>query len=197
MHRLNSSFILGYHGCSAHVAEQLLSGAMQFKASDNDYDWLGPGIYFWQSNPLRALQFAREKRKRERATWKPAVVGAAIDLGNCLDLTTEVGIEEVRLSHQLLVDTYKAADLQLPSNSGGAEMLLRPLDCAVVRQLHDIRDSMSRDPVDTVKGIFVEGEPIYEGSGFRSKTHVQVAVCNPAVIRGIFRVPATDLAPVK
>lgn len=197
MHRLNSSFILGYHGCSAQVAEQLLSGAAQFKVSENDYDWLGPGIYFWQSNPLRALQFAREKRKRERAAWKPAVVGAAIDLGNCLDLTTEVGIEEVRLSHQLLSDTYKAADLQLPSNSGGAEMLLRPLDCAVVRQLHEIRDRMELVAVDTVKGIFVEGDPIYDGSGFRSKTHVQIAVRNPAVIRGIFRVPKEDLEEIR
>ena len=197
MHRLNSAFVLGYHGCSDQVAEQLLSGAVTFKVSENDYDWLGSGIYFWQSNPVRALQFAEEKRNREKARWLPSVVGAAIDLGDCLDLTTELGIEEVRLAHQLLKDTFEVAGTALPTNSGGAGLMLRRLDCAVVHQLHEIRHQMELTPVDTVKGIFVEGEPIYDGSGFRAKTHVQIAVCNPAVIRGIFRVPADDLVPIK
>ena len=39
----------------------MLSGT-PFNKSDNDYDWLGPGVYFWQSNPKRAQQFALEKR---------------------------------------------------------------------------------------------------------------------------------------
>jgi len=30
-----------------------------------------------------------------------------------------------------------------------------------------------------------EGEPIYESAGFYSKTHVQIAVCNPAYIKGV------------
>ncbi len=197
MHRLNSSFILGYHGCSAQVAEQLLSGNAEFRVSGNDYDWLGPGIYFWQSNPVRALRFAEEKKRRDKAKWVPSVVGAAIDLGICLDLTTEVGIEEIRYAHQLLADTFLAAGETLPSNTGGPDSLIRGLDCAVVRQLHDIREKMHQAPVDTVRGIFVEGQPAYPGAGFRSKTHVQIAVCNPAVIRGIFRVPKVDLEAIK
>lgn len=197
MHRLNSSFILGYHGCSAFAAEQLLSGASQFRISENDYDWLGPGIYFWQSNPARALQFAHEKRERENADWMPTVVGAAIDLRDCLDLTTEIGIDEIRSAHQLLSETFSRAGEALPSNSGGPGHMLRRLDCAVVRQLHEIRRQMGLASVDSVKGIFVEGTPIYEGSGFRSKTHVQIAVCDPAAIRGIFRVPQEDLAASK
>jgi len=39
-----------------------------------------------------------------------------------------------------------------------------------------------------------EGEPIYESAGFYSKTHVQIAVCNPACIKGVFRVPKEQLA---
>jgi hypothetical protein len=50
---LTTSFILGYHGCDADVATRLIEGE-PFKASENDYDWLGPGIYFWESNPQRA-----------------------------------------------------------------------------------------------------------------------------------------------
>jgi hypothetical protein len=45
VHRLATSFILGYHGCDANVAKKLIDGK-PFKKSENDYDWLGPGIYF-------------------------------------------------------------------------------------------------------------------------------------------------------
>lgn len=193
MHRLTSSFVLGYHGCSATVAEQLFSGSEVFKASDNEYDWLGPGIYFWLANPRRALGFAEEKRRREKARWKPAVVGAAIDLGLCLDLSTESGVIELRAAYKLLEATFAAAGKELPSNSGGADLMLRRLDCAVVQQLHAIRKETDAPPVDTVRGIFIEGEPIYEGSGFRHKTHVQICVCDPRAIRGIFRVPQSDM----
>jgi hypothetical protein len=46
MHRLASTFVLGYHGCDRVVGERLLRGT-PFRPSDNEYDWLGPGIYFF------------------------------------------------------------------------------------------------------------------------------------------------------
>jgi hypothetical protein len=65
------------------VGERLLQGS-PFKLSSNDYDWLGPGVYFWESNPLRGLEFAVESAKRKGAKVKhPFVVGAAIDLSLC------------------------------------------------------------------------------------------------------------------
>ena len=92
MHRLSSSFVLGYHGCDGTVAARLLAGA-RWQPSQNDYDWLGEGRYFWEANPRRGLDFAIEASKRPRAKIKnPAVVGAIIDLGNCLDLMTMAGI---------------------------------------------------------------------------------------------------------
>ena len=63
MHRLSSSFILGYHGCDREVGERLLRDTL-FKPSDNDYDWLGPGVCFWEANPQRRFDFAREASKR-------------------------------------------------------------------------------------------------------------------------------------
>ncbi|MDX2258025.1 MAG: hypothetical protein NW205_03840 [Hyphomicrobiaceae bacterium] len=193
MHRLNSAFILGYHGCSDTVAEQLFSGRQTFRASNNDYDWLGPGIYFWQANPMRARQFAEEKRARDKARWKPRVVGAVIELGLCLDVSTAAGITALSEAYEVLSATMSVAGKPLPSNSGGSDRLLRRLDCAVVKQLHGVRSEAGQAAVDTVRGIFLEGTPLYEGSGFLSKTHVQVCVCNPGVIRGVFRVPAADM----
>ena len=38
------SFILGYHGCDAAVAEKIFAGQEPLKHSKNDDDWLGDGI---------------------------------------------------------------------------------------------------------------------------------------------------------
>lgn len=91
MHRLSGGLILGFHGCDEATAERVLSGK-PFLKSRNDYDWLGEGVYFWESNPQRGLEFAREKFKREKRAERAHVVGAVIDLGLCLDLTTSAGI---------------------------------------------------------------------------------------------------------
>jgi hypothetical protein len=49
MHELSSSFVLGYHGCDKKVGERVLAGE-RLKPSENEYDWLGHGIYFWEAN---------------------------------------------------------------------------------------------------------------------------------------------------
>jgi hypothetical protein len=40
--------------------------------------------------------------------------------------------------------------------------------------------------IDSVKGVFIEGRPIYEGSGFHEKTHIQIAVRNLDCVKGMF-----------
>jgi hypothetical protein len=168
------------------VGESLLAGD-PFRPSANDYDWLGPGVYFWESNPMRGLDFAKESARRNGASVRdPFVVGAIIDLGLCLDLTSASGIEWVRASHESLVDLALAARLELPRNS--ADLLRRNLDCAVIKRLHEILNERRLPPVDTVKGIFTEGAPVYPDAGFREKTHVQIAVRNLQCIKGVFRV---------
>jgi hypothetical protein len=193
LHRLTTSFILGYHGCDAKIAQRLIEGE-PFKASENDYDWLGPGIYFWEANPQRALSFAQEVRKRElKKIRTPAVVGAVIELGLCLDLASEAGIKQAAVAHAALVELYGKVGTPLPKNQGGPDDLLRKLDCAVISQLHEIREQAGQNRIDTVRGIFIEGEPIYPDAGFREKTHCQVCVCNPLQIKGVFRVPKSEL----
>ena len=171
MHKLNSAFVLGYHGCDASVAENVLAGD-QFIPSTNVYDWLGHGIYFWEANPRRGLDFARELMKQPRSASKvanPGVVGAVIDLGLCLDLTTAAGIEYIRVAHDAFLEIYNKADAlrQLPANS--KDGLRRNLDCAVVNTLHKLRQAGGEPSFDTVKGIFIEGAEVYPGSGFRGE----------------------------
>ena len=170
------------------MAEKLLAGET-FKPSQNDYDWLGPGIYFWEANPLRGLEFAEELKALPRGPNinQAAVVGAIVELGLCLDLTTSAGVQHVRSAHRQLVEIAAKADFPLPQNS--PDLLRRNLDCAVIRLLHEIRESSGEQAIDSVRGVFLEGKPIFPDSGFYEKTHVQICVRNPHCIKGVFRVP--------
>ena len=193
MHRLSSSFVLGYHGCDKQVGENLIAG-LDFKPSKNDYDWLGPGIYFLEANPQRGQEFAEEIKALDRGPKikTPWVVGAVIDLGLCLDLTTSAGIQQVHESYSTLRKLTKSGGYVLPSNN--KDLLRRNLDCAVIETLHRVRKDKGLPPVDTVRGIFVEGEAIYKDSGFFEKTHIQICVCNYQSVKGVFRVPSHQLS---
>ena len=191
MSELSTSFILGYHGCDTSTAETLLSGH-PFRLSRNSYDWLGFGIYFWEANPARGLAWARELKERGKIQ-NPAVVGAVIDPGNCLDLVSEAGIEVVKTSFVSLKKQLTALGLPIPSNHGGDDLLQRKLDCAVINHLHKSVRVKGRRPYDTVRGVFLEGRRIYETSGFFERTHIQICVRNPENIKGVFRVPDSHL----
>ena len=151
---------LAHHGCDRAVGEDLISGRTAFKASENDWDWLGKGVYFWEANPRRAIEFAGilQRWRKGKAGLppinEPFVVGAAIDLGFCLDLTTSTGIEAVAGIHADFVAVSETANRPIPENEGGADLLFRKLDCAVINHLHTIceRSAPPLDPFDTVKG---------------------------------------------
>jgi hypothetical protein len=196
LHNLSATFVLGYHGCDRDVGRALLDGTAQFTASENEWDWLGSGIYFWEANPLRGLEFAREQEGRGRL-GEPFVVGAVLDLGFCLDLTSSTGVVAVKTAYDSFVKVTRKAGKPMPRNRGGPDMLLRELDCSVINYLHQIRASVQPplQPFDSVKGVFLsEGGPIYEGSGFFNKTHIQICIRNPSCIKGVFRVPEEHLS---
>ncbi len=194
MHSLSASFVLAYHGCDRDVADRVLAGE-QFAPSTNDYDWLGHGIYFWEANPKRGLDYAGELAVRKRGSLNvktPAVVGAIIDMGLCLDLTTASRIERARLAYRVLdAVASKSSSGSMPENN--KDGLRRNLDCAVIDMIHEINKQSGSDSIDTVKGAFVEGEPIYPLASFHEKTHIQICVRNQDCIKGIFRVPSSAL----
>jgi hypothetical protein len=112
------------------------------------------------------------------------VIGAVIELGLCLDLTTSTGLDQVKIANKSLADLMGAFDVELPSNS--SDGLRRNLDCAVLRQVHTIFESQKMPAVDTVKGVFTGGDPAYPGAGFREKPHIQIAVRNTQCIKEYF-----------
>jgi hypothetical protein len=183
----STSFVLGYHGCDRTVAERVLSGRQSLRPSQNEYDWLGEGIYFWEHSPRRAFDFASEIRKRKHDLKNPAVVGAIIDLGFCLNLLDSRFIDMVGEAHNDLTRGLNDAGTPLPRNSGGHDLLRRNLDCAVIRFLHTSRAKQGEPPFDTARAAFFEGGPLYPTAGFAAKNHIQICVRDLACIKGYFR----------
>lgn len=193
------AFVLGYHGCDQQVAESLLAGKDSFRASENEHDWLGHGIYFWENNPKRAMEWARFMASHslfKNRVKEPCAVGAIIDLGNCLDLTEAISLDIVEEAYKDLKGAFELLGSPMPENKAisdkDEDLIKRDLDCAVINYAHDIRENSELEPFDTVRGAFHEGEPLYPGAAIRRKTHIQICVREPKQIRGIFRIPEID-----
>lgn len=175
--------IVGYHGCERKLADGLLTGKVpiaDWNKSQNAYDWLGEGIYFWEHSPTRALHWASE-RFRTRA----AVVGAVVQLGTCFDLLDEKVTELLVAGYSEFVESFAAVGKPLPANKG-KDNKLRELDCAVIN-FCVYRAGLRRIPFDTVRGAFLEGPPVFPGTTISAETHIQIAVRNPDCVLGVFR----------
>lgn len=187
------SFVLGYHGCDHDLAERVLAGRAVLRSSRNEYDWLGHGIYFWEHNPRRALEWARELKEKRGSIIKPAVVGAIINLGHCLNLLDSENLAVLEQAYDSLKKTAAQAGAELPMNKNsrevdeGDDLLLRFLDCAVVQHAMDLAQD-AQQPIDSVRGVFIEGPALYPNAGFRRKNHIQLCVRNTECIIGYFRV---------
>lgn len=194
------SLILAYHGCELETAQKLLGG-LSFQPSTRDYDWLGTGVYFWENDVRRAYQWACEPRRKFS---HPSVVGAAIELGHCLDLTTQAGIEAVKIAHAQFTAMLQQQGLPVPANEDPAretsgDLVIRRLDCAVINHLFQIVQeeqpmAVGTRTYDTVRALFPEGGRLYPGAGFLAKTHIQINVLTPESILGVFRVPDWQMA---
>jgi hypothetical protein len=184
------NLIVGFHGCDINVAERVLKSNEEMHGSTNKYDWLGHGIYFWEQNLDRAWDWANEQARNPKSKIKiPAVIGAVIDLGKCLNLCDMHYIEVVKSHYTLFCFDSVLNGSPLPVNAnikGNSDLLLRNLDCAVIENLHETMKLIDEPPYDSVRGVFIEGDPIYPGSGFWSKTHIQICVRNPNCIKGLF-----------
>lgn len=180
-----SNLYIGFHGCDASVVSNVINGG-NLKPSNNDYDWLGHGIYFWENNEQRALEFAKEQSKRNKNIKNPAVIGAILDLGYCLDLTDYSCLQELKNSYNAMKEIFTANGWNLPHNTGGNDLLLRTLDCAVIEYEHHINETARVKSFDTVRGIFTEGGELYPNSGIKEKNHIQICVRNPNCIKGYF-----------
>lgn len=165
--------VYGYYGTQQVAAARILEEG--FQASENKYDWLGGGVYFWQDAPTRAWRWA-EEHHRDTA----AVVQATIHLDDCMDLLDmPAWTESLRQAYDAVQNTYERAGEKLRDQVVGRAHWL---DCAVVNLAVKLlaRQGMM---IRVVRGAFREGVEIYPTSAFFTKTHVQISVIDRGLIR--------------
>ena len=182
-------FVLAYHGCSEDTAEKICLRKDDFILSENKYDWLGKGAYFWENDPHRAKHFImNESKKYKKSEDHASVLGVVINLGKCLDLTLSKPREILKKGYEHLSDLKKKYK---KNNEDGA----RYLDYQVIEAIHKINEDFSEGSFhyDTVRAAFEEGDSVYPGAKIKDKTHVQICVRNIKAIHGIFLVTDDDM----
>jgi hypothetical protein len=178
--------VIGFHSCDREVGLKLLNGKEEIIPSTNDWDWLGPGSYFWEGDPSRSLSYATENaqgiQKNKKAAETPFVLGAIIELGNCLNLVETESLTILSEAYNKLVDVMSKSGLPMPVNKGDN----RALDCSVIKFIHQSNKDESKIPYDTIRCAFPEGKEAYPGAMITSRLHVQICVCNSDSIKGYF-----------
>jgi hypothetical protein len=208
MYSNRSNLIIGFHGCDKSVRDSLLNHPNIIQKSKKPYDWLGHGIYFWENNYDRALQWAKEKQKRGEIT-EASVIGAVLTLDYCFDLLDSRFTEMISNYHGLMEVSYKALGKELPINKDAKfdthhDKLLRELDCSVIEFMHQtIKEQIKIDEnekgfsalrkFDSARGVFTEGGPAFKGAGIQLKSHIQICIRNPNTIKGFF-LPRKEVA---
>ena len=115
MYSTRSNLTLGFHGCEKSEQKKLSSDPSYIKASKESFDWLGHGMYFWENNPERALLWAQQK-KLAGTLKEPAIIGAVIDLGRCLDLLDSSSLLLLKTSYDLFVSDSEKLEKPIPKN---------------------------------------------------------------------------------
>ncbi len=186
MYEIHPLSVLAYHSIDLETGMNILLGKDELRLSENPWDWLGPGVYFWEHNPTRALEYAEEVARRMQFNKKgiktPFVLGAIINLRNCLNLTEGESLGLLKDSYSWLRKLQDNSNTVLPENDGPKRLL----DCAVIKYIHQTRIGNNLPPFDTVRGAFPEGDIVYPTSEIRDRTHIQVCVLNQACIIGYF-----------
>ena len=189
--RLN--LFIGFHGCIETFRNMILMNPLDenIKISKNNYDWLGNGFYVWENNYYRALEWAQNKIKNPTEE-KASVIGVVYSLGYCLDLSEKDCIETINLYYKIYENDMKNSSKLLPKNktlpnSIKKDIILRELDCNVIEFMHQNIKNKNLKPYDSIRGIFTEGEPAFEGSGFQTKNHIQICIRNLNCIKGFFK----------
>lgn len=196
MYSSKPAIVYGFHGLDKEIGIEILNQKRDFRHSNNAYDWLGRGIYFWENNLDRANDYAILDSKRPKSTTKnPFVLGAVIELGNCLDLLDQKYNNFLKEAYSQFKRDMLAERKELPVNgtfgTSDFDFKKRELDCAVIRYACALAKDVD-EPFDSVRAAFIEGAPLYDGAKFHSENHIQLAIINPNCIKGIF-LPRTKI----
>ncbi|MCC6546084.1 hypothetical protein IT570_02860 [Candidatus Sumerlaeota bacterium] len=164
-------YVVAYHGCGKHLAQQVVTGKKKLLASKNEYDWLGHDLYFWEHSAERASHCAKYETRSQ--TQNPAVIGAVIDLGNCLNLMEANALSPVEENSRKDITPCERLHQPVAKNSG-KDFKARHLDCAVFEtcipfgNLKDSRHSTPFAPFSSKAGPSTKMQAFVPSTTFKS-----------------------------
>jgi gll3454 protein len=161
---------LFYHGTSAEAARSIQING--FKASKNDGDWLGDGVYFFDVRS-RAEQWAKYYHRDA----SPTLITVEVDLSNCMDLSDQKWAQVLhRHADRLLTEAKHSGHPEIIQNE-----VFHGKDSFVINSIAD-RLANHGLKVSCVKGLFTSGDLAYPGSALALEAHAQLAVRNTEII---------------
>ena len=201
MYDVRPNTLIGFHGCDLDIRNKLVNNPDYIEISKKPYDWLGHGMYFWEHNYTRAMQWAEDKAAKGKIKT-PGVLGAVLQLGHCCDFLDSKFTGMIGQYYEAMSTKYSATGSELPINSDLNEdkhqdRLLRRLDCATIEYMHEtILERYKADMAnqgysnfqlfDSTRGAFSEGGPAFSGAGIMRKSHIQICIRNMNCIKGFF-----------
>jgi hypothetical protein len=175
--------IVGYHGTRLSVALDIVSRKRGYKKSENQDDWLGHGVYFWEHAPKQALWWAERRQKRQKWNEPIAIVASMIRLGFCLDLLDPDNAKYLVQMHDDFVAAQEAAGLKVPKNYNKH----KTLDCAVLQYAYAVIEDDPANQVDSARAVYVPtgtSKRLWKRSWLSRDAHIQICVRNPQCILG-------------
>jgi hypothetical protein len=169
--------VWGYHGTTRARADAILSGG-QFRISQNPWEWLGDGVYFWQDAPHRARAWGQQWGCRDGE--EVAVLRAQLRLQACLDLLDTEWADLIWDYAARFETELSKQDIQLKNYLRGRH----ELDAAFFNYLVDAMREQGI-LIQTVRAAIAEGEVLFEGSPIRRESHVQIAVRDTTLIDSV------------
>ena len=165
-------------------ALRVVSGEISILRSENEFDWLGNGIYYWEYAPKQAWAWADRKRKNEH--WprdeEVAVVASMIRLGFCFDLLDPDNTHEIKACYR----EYLIFCERLGQEPRKNYQHRKYLDCAVFQLAYAAfkRDGIQ---VDSSRSVYVPTGPrrrAWKSSSVSEDAHIQLCIRNDDCILG-------------
>jgi hypothetical protein len=153
--------------------------------SENDDDWLGHGIYFWEFAPQQAWWWA----ERRYGARDAAVVGSLVRLGRCIDLLDPNNTDLLSAAHDELKSALASAGKPMKNNANTHKYR----DCVVFNYLFAKLDTEGV-LVESARAVFVplvagKGLPrLWKRSGVFKGAHIQLSVREPRNILAVWPV---------
>jgi hypothetical protein len=143
---------------------------------------------------LKRNRRTRSENQNASGRW------SADSIGHCFDLLDTSNTKLLAEAFEEFKRLNQDQGLILPKNEqshkNDMDFTKRLLDCAVINFAVEAFERRRGSPIHSVRCMFSEGQPAFDGSFIRAKSHLQIAVRDRSAILGYFK-PSIDFADVQ